>query len=118
MIKVEFSNSSLTLKMSEVCNEFISETYPDGGVTMDELRVPSRKTNYVDTRHALWFILRKNGFTTVDIAEFFNLRSHASIILYACSHVQDLLDIKDKAMLKLLTPFVGKYLKGIQGEGE
>lgn len=70
------------------------------GMTVEEICRPGRKANYVDQRHVIWFILRKNGYKSVEIADFFNLKSHATV-LYACCRIQNLLDVRDRSVTNL-----------------
>lgn len=70
------------------------------GVSLSDLRQPTRISRVVDIKHIIWFLLRKENFKTKDIAEFFGLNSHATIV-YGCSRVLDLIDVNDNRITSL-----------------
>lgn len=83
------------MKIEERVKQYMSLLQVD----YNELFSSSRTSDLIDVRHLIWYMLRKDGFKSIEIANHFD-KCHSTII-YGAAHILALLDIKDKKILVL-----------------
>lgn len=81
--------------------EIVKECAEKLFISLDDLSGKKRDADIVNKRHAVWYILRKKGFKIVEIADYFKIGSHSSII-HAVNKITNFIDLNDSKITRIV----------------